>query len=142
VLRQMYPAADLPVVQLSIDGRQPAAYHLELGARLLPLRDEGVLVVGSGNVVHNLRAASFGADDPYPWAEEFDLAVAAALDRDDRDVLVDWTELPGGGMSHPSPDHWYPLHYALGARDAGEPVQTVCTGYAARSISMRSVRFG
>ena len=142
VLTHLFPEADVPVVQLALDARRPPETHWELGARLNPLRDEGVLVVGSGNAVHNLRLADFGVDGGYDWAERFDDRIRRALDAGDRDALVAYAADPDGRLAVPTPDHYLPLLYAAALRRPGETAITVTEGLEAGSLSMRAVRFG
>ena len=143
VLVHLLPKADIPVVQLSLDATQPAAFHWNVGAALAPLRDEGVLILGSGNIVHNLRLADFAAAGRgYDWAERFDERLRAAIDAGDRDAMIDYQRHPGGALSVPTPDHYLPLLYAAAARRAGEPVTTIVEGLEAGSLSMRSIRIG
>jgi 4,5-DOPA dioxygenase extradiol len=146
VLVHLFPAADVPVVQLSIDGRLEAAEHLAFGRALAPLRDEGVLVLGSGNVVHNLRHAFSawhrGERATPEWARSFDEGVAGALARHDTDHLVRALEGETGGLSHPTPDHSLPLLYVAGAGGPGDPVSFPITGFDMTSLSMRSVVIG
>lgn len=146
VLVHLCPAADVPVVQLSIDARLAPAEHLAIGRALAPLRDEGVLVLGSGNLVHNLRHA-FGAwqrgETRTPeWAQEFDLGLARALERHDPDHLVRALASDVGRLSHPTPDHYLPLLYAAGASTQDDPVRFPIEGFDMASLSMRSVVFG
>ena len=143
VLRHMYPAADVPVVQLSIYFEQPGSYHLELGRRLAPLRERGVLIVGSGNVVHNLPMMKWSAHpEPYDWNVEFDAFVKRRTEERDAESLADDPRgMPGGAMSVPQPDHWYPYLYALGAA-GGERVRWEYEGLENASISMRCASFG
>ena len=146
VLVHLRPAADVPVVQLSIDARLAPAEHLAIGRALAPLRDEGVLVMGSGNVVHNLahafRSWRTGDDRTPEWAREFDLGIARALEERDHDHLTSVVETAGGRVAHPTPDHYLPLLYAAGASAADEPVRFPIEGFDMASLSMRSVRFG
>ena len=144
VLRHMYPAADVPVVQLSMDGRRPGPFHHDLGAALAPLRDEGVLIVASGNVVHNLGAVRFGAGAaPFAWAERFEAEVRRRLLSGDGASLVDPSSFgPDAQRSVPTPDHYLPLLYAIGAAGSSDPVRVVTSGIDAASISMLSVAFG
>ena len=144
VLRHMYPAADVPVVQLSIDGRRPGPFHHRLGAALAPLRDEGVLIVASGNVVHNLGAVRFGDGAvPFAWAERFEAEVRRCLLSGEGEALVDpFSFGPDAQRSGPTPDHYLPLLYALGAAGSSDPVRVVTSGIDAASISMLSVAFG
>jgi 4,5-DOPA dioxygenase extradiol len=143
VLVHLLPSADVPVVQLAIDAQQPAAFHWNLGAALAPLRDEGILVVGSGNIVHNLRLADFGFGSAgYDWATQFDDVMATAIDAGDRDALVGYLHHPGAALAVPTPDHYLPLLYAAALRRPGEGVTTLVGGMEAGSLSMRSVRIG
>lgn len=146
VLVHLRPAADVPVVQLSIDARLPAAEHLSLGRALAPLRGDGVLIMGSGNLVHNLRhafAASRRGDAGAPdWAQAFDREIAGALSRHDVDALVGALESPGGRLSHPTPDHYLPLLYAAGASGPEDQVRFPIEGFDMSSLSMRSVILG
>jgi 4,5-DOPA dioxygenase extradiol len=147
VLRSMYPAADVPVVQLSIDRRLDVSKHYELARSLAELRDEGVLIFGSGNVVHNLRDAFTRMRTATPstpdWAARFDRAVAEAVaERDTQRLLALYPGTDDGRMAHPSPDHFLPLIYAYAVTDATDRVSFPIDGFDAGSISMRSVLFG
>ncbi|HEX2675266.1 MAG TPA: 4,5-DOPA dioxygenase extradiol [Polyangiales bacterium] len=146
VLVHLLPAADVPVVQLSIDGRLPAAAHIELGKALSPLRDEGVLVLGSGNIVHNLRDAfgnmQRGITATPAWAAEFDRAAASAIEQRDAQHLASSLESSTGRNAHPTPEHYLPLLYAFGASSEGDSVSYPISGFDAGSLSMRAVRFG
>ena len=142
VLCHLFPDADIPVVQLSLDGRLGPREHLQLGRALRPLRDEGVLLLGSGNVTHNLRDA-FGrvADAPAPdWAREFDEQTAAAIRVGDTERLIAaWPGGPHAQLAHPHPDHWFPLLYAAGAAEPSDRVSFPLEGFDLGSLSMRSV---
>ena len=146
VLVHMRPAADVPVVQLSIDGRLPAAEHLAIGRALAPLRDEGVLILGSGNVVHNLRHAfaahGRGETAPPEWARAFDARVATALERHDGDALVRLLETEEGRMAAPTPDHYLPLLYVAGASSPADRVHFPIEGFDWGSLSMRAAVLG
>ncbi len=146
VLHYLVPAADCPVVQLSIDQRRPPAAHLALGRALAPLRDEGVLVMGSGNITHNLRHAfstlRSGDRSTPPWARSFDAEVTHAVEQHDGDALARLVETDAGRMSHPTLDHYLPLLYAVGAAEASDPVRFPVTGFDLGSLSMRSMLFG
>jgi 4,5-DOPA dioxygenase extradiol len=143
VLRHLYPEADIPVVQLSINAELPAAGHLEIGRALAPLRAEGVLIMGSGNITHNLRHAmsSHGRGDTATpeWAKSFDEDVAHAIEQHDDEWLSRIILSNHGRMSHPSPDHYLPLLYAIGAATDRGTVQFPITGFDMGSLSMRSV---
>lgn len=145
VLHHMYPKADIPVFQLSIDYDRPGEYHYAIGRELTALRDKGVLIMGSGNIVHNLRALDRAADSlqaSRPWAHAFDTAVKKALeDRDDK-RLINYLNLDSATMAVPTPDHYLPFLYALGAADELEEAQTVFEGFQAGTLSMRCVQFG
>ena len=136
VLAHMFPQADIPVLQLSINMLKPPEYHLELGVRLAPLRQRGVLIVGSGNVVHNLRLVEWQRPDfGFPWAERFDDAVLEQLARDPQGVLAvrDHRDF---AMAVPTPDHFLPLLYIAGLAGREEPPRPVIQGYSLGSISM------
>jgi len=135
VLAHMYPAADIPVVQLSINALKPLDYHLELAARLAPLRDRDIMILASGNVVHNLRRVQWNRPDAaFDWAERFDEAALAQLAGDPHDILK-LTEHPDYGLAVPTPDHFVPLLYLAGAAD-GDAVAPIARGYSMGSISM------
>lgn len=137
VLAHLYPDADIPVVQLSINALKSLEYHVDLGRRLAPLRDEGVLILGSGNVVHNLRRIEWNKPDAgFDWAERFDDAVAAQLARDAADIL-NVVEHPDYALAAPTPDHFIPLLYVAGvAAASGETMDPLVRGYAMGSLSM------
>lgn len=131
VLCQVCPLADIPVVQLSLDASRPARFHHELGRRLAPLRDEGVVVVGSGNLVHNLRAYAWGRGSvaPHEWAVRFEQRVRELMVGGDDDGLIAYESLgPDAAMSIPTPEHYLPLLYVLALRRAGEPLGLVVGG--------------
>ena len=146
VLHHLRPEADVPVVQLSINRSLPASEHTALAKALTPLRDEGVLVLASGNVTHNLGYAMRGmqtGDLSTPaWAKAFDADVARASEQHDSAFLARAVETDAGRMSHPSPDHFLPLMYALGAADEHDKVRFPITGFDLGSLSMRSILFG
>jgi 4,5-DOPA dioxygenase extradiol len=136
VLAHMYPAADVPVVQLSINALKPFEYHLELGARLAPLRDDGILILGSGNVVHNLRAIDWKRrDEGFDWAHHFDDAVHEQLTSDPAKI-VRVTEHADYALAVPTPDHFIPLLYIAALGDATRPLNATVRGYCFGSISM------
>lgn len=139
VLAHMYPDADIPVVQLSIDASKPPEYHVELGAALEPLRRQGVLIVASGNVVHNLRQLDWHQPDAaFDWAREYDEAAGRLMAERPGDIA----ELVGHrhhGLAAPTPDHLLPLFYVAGiAAAADERTAPFAEGYAMGSLSMTS----
>lgn len=144
VLRHMYPNADVPVLQLSIYMEQPPAYHFKLGQQLKALRDQGILIIGSGNIVHNLRKIRWEQDaEPFDWAIEFDQWVKQKLEaRDFEAVVNDAMNSELGKLSHPTPDHWYPFIYTLGAADKSDNLEFAYDEIQNASISMRSVILG
>jgi 4,5-DOPA dioxygenase extradiol len=144
VLKPMFPAADIPVLQLSVDASQPASAHLALGKQLKVLREHGVLVLASGNVVHNLRALRRDAPDgqTYDWAHAFDLAVTERLLAHDLPALQAFETWPYAAQAHPSDEHFLPLLYAAAAVDADEAPRFFNDNFQAASISMRSVVWG
>jgi len=145
VLRHVYPRADVPIVQLSIDDTRAAAFHFELGKKLAPLRDEGVLIIGSGNLVHNLRAYAWGQDDrgPYDWAVRFETAAKQMMLAGDVEPLVGYETLGSdAALSIPTPEHFLPLLYVLGAGRPGERVRFPVEGVDGGSISMLTVQIG
>ena len=145
VLRHVYPAADVPVVQLSIDETKAAEFHFEVGKRLAPLREEGVLIVGSGNVVHNLHTYAWGRHprEPYDWAVRFENAAKKMISAGDLQPLIDYESLgPDAELSIPTPDHYLPLLYVLGAGRSSEKIQFPVDGFDGGSISMLALRIG
>ena len=145
VLKPMFPAADIPVIQLGMDYSRPAAEHFALGEKLRALRDLGVLVVGSGNIVHNLRTMRYDAapDQTYEWAAQFDGAIAEHIRRGELRALADFQQLgQPAALSQPSHEHFLPLLHAAGAADPKEPVRFFNESYQGLSISMRSVVWG
>ena len=137
VLKHAYPDADIPVVQLSLDGTQPPALHYEIGKRLAPLRDEGVLVIGSGNVVHNLRLMKRGGGPAFDWAVRFNEKVRDALASRDHPALIDFERLgEDARLSVPTPEHYLPLLYFAALQGKDETVSFAVDGYDLGSISM------
>lgn len=146
VLRHLRPRADVPVVQLSLDASLSPAEHLAVGRALAPLRDEGVLLLASGNLTHNLRHA-FGSwhrgEVATPaWAAAFDEGAARAVAERDEAWLLGALDREEGRRAHPTPDHWLPLLYLAGAAAPGEPVRSPITGFDMASLSMRSILVG
>ncbi|MFZ2389317.1 MAG: 4,5-DOPA dioxygenase extradiol [Polaromonas sp.] len=145
VLKPMFPDADIPVIQLSMDyGRAPED-HYALARQLKALRDRGVLIVGSGNIVHNLRQMQRGAagNQAYDWALEFDQTIGGYLQQGNLDALQNFQKLGQmAKMAHPTHEHYLPLLYAAGAVEAREPMRFFNTSFQGGSISMRSVVWG
>jgi 4,5-DOPA dioxygenase extradiol len=145
VLCHVYPQADIPVVQLSIDETQPAEFHYGLAMRLAPLRDEGILICGSGNLVHNLHAYAWGRHVPEPldWALRFENAARELMAGGNHEPLIDY-ELLGKDalLSAPTPEHYLPLIYILALQRDGEKVSFPVEGFDGGSISMLSVQVG
>lgn len=145
VLMHVYPKADIPVVQLSIDEAKAASWHFETAKKLAPLRDEGVLIVGSGNLVHNLHTYSWGnrAVEPYDWAERFEALARKTISRADFVQLVDYEALGRDAMlSVPTPDHYLPLLYVLAQHRRDDAVSFPVEGFDGGSISMLGIRLG
>lgn len=147
VLHWMYPDADVPVIQLSIDRGLDARRHFELAQSLSALRDERVLILASGNIVHNLRDAfsrkRAGSEETPDWALSFDASVKDILTHRDTDALLSvWPDTDGGRQAHPTPDHWLPLIYAYAATDDRDEARFPAEGFDWGSISMRNVVFG
>lgn len=146
VLIKMYPDADIPVVQLSVDATQPPAWHFEQGKKLAALRDSGVMIVASGNVVHNLRKVRWDETaEAWPWAQRFNQFVQNNLAFQGDAVahpLVNFMQHPDAALSNPTPEHYLPLLYVLGTRQADEPVTMPVNGIEMGAISMLSVQVG
>ena len=145
VLVHVYPEADVPVIQLSIDETQPAAFHFELGKRLAPLRDEEILIVGSGNLVHNLHTYAWGrhTPEPYDWAVRFEETAKQLMVDGAFDPLVYYESLGRDAvLSIPTPDHYLPLLYVLGAKRADDAVTFPVNGVDGGSVSMLTVQVG
>lgn len=139
VLRKMYPQADVPVVQLSLDMQRAPEFHFQLGEQLQDLRNQGILILASGNIVHNLRKIEWEADaKPYDWALEFDEWVKQKLlARDSTALMKDFLNSSAGKLSVPTMDHWFPLYYAMGAATPKDEVSFPFEGIQNASIAMR-----
>lgn len=145
VLCHVFPDADIPVVQLSIDETQPPAFHFDLARRLAALREEGVLVAGSGNVVHNLHAYAWGRHpaEPFDWALRFEERARALMESGNAETLLNYESLGSDAhLSIPTPEHFLPLVYVLALRRDGERVSFPVSGMDGGSISMLSVQIG
>lgn len=143
VLAHVWPEADVPVVQLSLDRRLDARGHHALAKRLAPLRDDGVIIAGSGDFVHNLRTWKRAGGEPYDWAGRFNEAVKAALVRGDDEALIDWVGLAEDAqLSVPTDEHFLPLLYVAAQRRPGDDVGFFNDVIEGGSISMTGVRIG
>jgi 4,5-DOPA dioxygenase extradiol len=143
VLRHVFPDADVPVVQLSLDRSQDAAWHFELARRLQPLRDDNVLIVGSGNLVHNLRQYAWGGQpvEPYDWALRFESRARSWMLAADFGELVNYTDKgPDAMLAVPTPDHYLPLLYVLAQYRAGDSITFPIEGFDGGSMSMLAVQ--
>jgi 4,5-DOPA dioxygenase extradiol len=146
VLHHLYPGHDIPVIQLSLDGNKDEAEHFKLASFLQPLRAEGVLIIGSGNIVHNLRLISwqqFG-EEPFPWARKFDEQVTDSLERKDDGLLIryDSRDKDMGFHAVPTNEHYLPLLYIAALRGTKERIEYIHEGFQHRSVSMRSFVVG
>src|SRR5690348_12171533 len=145
VLCHVFPEADIPIVQLSIDETQEARWHYELAKKLAPLREEGVLIVGSGNLIHNLHTYAWGRHnvEPFDWALRFEETARRLMLSGDHEPLIDHESLGKDALlSAPTPDHYLPLLYVLGLKRDGESVTFPVEGFDGGSISMTTVRIG
>jgi 4,5-DOPA dioxygenase extradiol len=145
VLCHLYPEADVPITQLAIDETLPAPAHYEIGQRLAALREEGVLILGSGNLVHNLHAYAWGRHEaaPFDWAVRFETQARQWMLRGEHAPLVGYEDLGrDAALSAPTPDHFLPLLYVLGASLPGERISFPVEGVDGGSISMLAVQIG
>ncbi len=145
VLLPMYPMADIPVYQLSIDYYKPLSYHYEIGKELSKLRDKGVLIIGSGNIVHNLGKVNWSGDgNNYDWAVEFDTKFKDWMDKGDHKSILDYQKILGSTaeMAHPTNDHLLPLYYVLGLQQKEDKLSYFNDTIDMGSISMRSMIIG
>ena len=145
VLCHVFPEADVPVIQLSIDETQPAEFHYEAAKRLSSLRDEGVLIMGSGNLVHNLHAYAWGRQqvEPLDWAMRFEARARELLLAGDHDPLIAYETLGRDAiLSIPTPDHYLPLLYVIAQMREGEQISFPVEGFDGGSVSMLSVQLG
>ena len=145
VLTHVFPEADVPVVQLSIDETQPAPFHFELGRRLATLRDEEILIVGSGNLVHNLHTYAWGkhSPEPYDWAVRFETLAKELMTAGEFEPLINYENLGRDALlAIPTPDHYLPLLYVLGTKRAEDAIKFPVEGVDGGSISMLTIRVG
>ena len=144
VLKYLYPKANIPVIQLSLHMEEAPEYHYRLGKCLRALRDQGVLIIGSGNVVHNLKMLKWEVDPtPYNWAIEFDEWIKQRLlSRDVNEIVNNFLSTHSGKLSTPTTEHYLPLLYALGASDENDKIKFEYEEIQNGSISMRTISFG
>ena len=145
VLRHVFPGADIPIVQLSIDARHPSQFHYEIGQSLALLREEGILVIGSGNIVHNLHSYAWGNSKvhPFDWAVRFEKHARESLLKGDNTLLIAYDRLGRDAMlSIPTPEHYLPLLYVLGLREKNEQISFPIQGVDGGSVSMLTVKIG
>jgi len=151
VLKHMYPRADIPVFEMSLDYSfndwhpKPLQYHYDLAAELAPLRDRGVLIIGSGNIVHNLKLIDFEdmAAKPYDWAAEFDSQVKDhLLHRNHQGLIRYQSNGKAPALSVPTLDHYLPMIYAVALQEKNEPLTFVHEGFQNASVSMRCFQIG
>lgn len=142
VLSRMYPKADIPVYQLSLDYTQSPEWHYRLAQELMPLRRKGVLIIGSGNIVHNLGLVDWNGK-AYDWAIEFDQYVKTRIDAQDHEALIRYDRMGGASsLAIPTNEHYLPLLYTLALQDSKEPHAYFAEDIIMGSVSMRSVKFG
>ncbi|MDZ4756934.1 MAG: 4,5-DOPA dioxygenase extradiol [Bacteroidota bacterium] len=147
ILKHIYPAADVPVFQLSIDYSQPMQYHFSLSKQLCILRERGVLIIGSGNIVHNLRMSfeKFAISDskPYDWAVEFDEWVKMRInDRNFTDIIAYEKAGKSGSLAVPTPDHYIPLLYSVALTEPNEKIEHTYEEVSFGGMSMRTIKIG
>jgi len=140
VLRYLYPNADVPIVQLSLDGSLSAEAHYALAKQLAPLRDENILILGSGNIVHNLRLIDWDAGAaPLPWATEFNQFFMSQILAKQHSPVLDWQRAGNAArLSIPTPEHYWPALYPLALQREGEQLEIITNGIEMGSISMLS----
>lgn len=147
VVKKMYPGANIPVLQLSIDYHKPPQYHYDLAKELAALRKRGVLILGSGNMVHNLRMVDWKnmntPDYGYDWAHVISEKFKANINSKSHKSLIDYSSLgPEANLAIPTPDHYYPMLYSLGLQGDSEEVEIFNDKYVAGSLTMTSLKIG
>jgi 4,5-DOPA dioxygenase extradiol len=144
VLHHMYPLAFIPVIQISLDVSLTSEERMELGKRLSPLRDEGVLILGSGNVVHNLGLVDLDDEQApaYTWAQSFDNWVAGCVESNHLEELTRYRTAPFSELAVPTDEHYIPLLYVAGLRRSDDILTTVFEGFQNASLSMRCIQVG
>jgi len=139
-----WPEADIPIFQLSVQPHLDPAHHIALGRKLSALREEGILVMGSGSATHNLRALvrGGGESEPEPWASEFDDWLAETLEKGDAEALADYrTQAPNADIAHPTDEHFLPLHVAFGAAGEGARGRALHRSFTLGNLSMAAYAF-
>lgn len=145
VLKHVFPEANIPVIQLSLNASKPPAYHYEIGQRLKPLREQGILILGSGNIIHNLKTYTWHRPDTpaFDWAVRFEAYIQNALIQGDDTAVINYEHFgPDATLAVPTPEHYLPLLYVLGCRQNEEPVSFPVVGNEGGSVSMLSVQIG
>jgi len=143
VLRRMFPLADVPVVQISLDRSKSARQHYQFGQQLKELREEGVLIVSSGNIVHNLGMVVFDDKLKFDWAETFDARIKQWILADDHEAMIEYEKQGRAAeLAINSAEHYLPLLYTLGLKDEADPISFFTEQVTYGAISMRSVKFG
>jgi len=142
VLVHTHPAAEIPVIQLSIDHNKTTQQHYELAKKLRVLREEKILIIGSGNIVHNLRMIDWHSKQAYPWAVEFNNSIVEAIEKNDHETILNFVKISGAKNSVPTSEHFIPLLYVLALQEKGEKVELFCNRMELGSISMASVAVG
>lgn len=144
VMTHLFPRADVPVFEMSIDVNMNSESHYQLGQELIALRDKGVLIVGSGNIVHNLGIMQYEASaKPFDWALEFDELTKKLIEKGDDRSLIEYQKLgKAAHLSVPTPDHYWPMLYALALRRKNDNISFPVNGISNGSISMRAILFG
>ncbi len=145
VLKHVFPQANIPVIQLSLDATQPPAYHYDIGQRLKLLREEGILIIGSGNIIHNLRTYTWHSPETraFDWAVRFEAYIQNALIQGDDSAVINYESFGSDALlAVPTPEHYLPLLYVLGCQKNEEPVSFPVVGSEGGSVSMLSVQIG
>lgn len=144
LLKHMYPKGDIPVMELSLDYRKTPQEHYELGRKLAPLREQGILMIGSGNIVHNLRVIDWNIEaKPYDWAMDIDNKVKKYIIEQNHEALISYEKLGQGAvLAIPTNEHYLPMLYSLGLQDGNEEIVFTYEGFQNASISMRGFLIG
>lgn len=145
VLKHVFPQANIPVIQLSLDETQPPQCHYEIGQRLSQLREQGILILGSGNIIHNLRTYAWHHPETpaFDWATRFEAYIQNAIIQGDSEAVINYESFGSDALlAVPTPEHYLPLLYVLGCRQNQEPVSFPVVGSEGGSVSMLSVQIG